>query len=45
MKCPECGHKLYKNSYSKRWINKTDLVHMQRYPCSNKECEYDYDEH
>ncbi|MDR3292289.1 MAG: hypothetical protein LBT10_09115 [Methanobrevibacter sp.] len=42
LKCPVCGRKLYRNSYSKKWINKTHLVHRQKYICSNKECDYEH---
>ncbi|MDR2545571.1 MAG: hypothetical protein LBD03_08600 [Methanobrevibacter sp.] len=38
--CPECGEKLYRNSYHERLINKIYPVKLQKYICSNKE--YDY---
>ncbi|GAA5819874.1 MAG: Pseudogene of transposase [Methanobrevibacter sp. CfCl-M3] len=35
--CPNCGKKLYRNSYHERLINKIHPVKLQKYICSNKE--------
>ncbi|MDR3062892.1 MAG: hypothetical protein LBU40_01970, partial [Methanobrevibacter sp.] len=41
LKCPLCGEKLSKNGFHNRLLNKSDLIHLQKYKCSKKDCEFE----
>ncbi|GAA5818847.1 MAG: conserved hypothetical protein [Methanobrevibacter sp. CfCl-M3] len=38
--CPKCNEVLDYNGYHPRCINKTHLIYLQKYKCSNKDCDY-----
>ncbi|GHU05928.1 hypothetical protein AGMMS49960_22290 [Betaproteobacteria bacterium] len=38
--CPKCNEILDHNGYHHRGINKTYSVHLQKYKCPDKDCDY-----
>ena len=41
LKCPLCGEKLSKNGFHNRLLNKSDLIHLQKYKCLKKGCGFE----
>jgi uncharacterized C2H2 Zn-finger protein len=40
LKCLKCNNILSYNGYNHKNINKTHLVHLQKYKCSDEDCDY-----